>query len=253
MFKILIFGGTTEGRMLAEFCDKNDIEAAVSVTTDRGVELLPRSKNIKILNSKLDAPAIERLMVREKFSLIVDATHPYAFEVTENINSVCERLGVAHFRLVRDMLPSYSDNVFGSVSKLVEFLNENDFANKMILSVLGSRQFSSLTALKNFQERLFIRVLPDENFVDSCVQLGLPRNHILTGIGPFSVEQNCEHIRSCGAEILLTKESGAAGGYLEKIEAAKICGIPVFSVKPPKESGKTFDEIVQIIKNGGVL
>lgn len=252
MFKILIFGGTTEGRKLAEYCDKNGIEATVSVTTDRGAELLPVSKNIKILNSTLDASAMEDLIKNEKFSLVIDATHPYARIATANIAAACERVGLANYRLVRELIPSRSDNVFDTVLDAVSALNENGFADKIVLSVLGSRQFSALTALKNFQKRLFIRVLPDENFVERCAELGLPREHILTGIAPFSVEQNCEHIRACGAQILLTKESGAAGGYLEKIEAARLCGIPVFSVRPPKEHGKSFEEIVQIIKNGGV-
>ena len=42
MSEVLIFGGTTEGRLLAEFCAAKGIRAAVSVTTGYGAELLPR-------------------------------------------------------------------------------------------------------------------------------------------------------------------------------------------------------------------
>ena len=48
MPELLIFGGTTEGRQLAEFCDKKNIPACVCVTTDYGAELLPKSSYIKI-------------------------------------------------------------------------------------------------------------------------------------------------------------------------------------------------------------
>ena len=65
--------------------------------------------------------------------------------------------------------------------------------------------------------------------------------------GPFSVEQNIAHLKLSGAEILVTKESGAAGGFPEKLEAAKLCGVDVIVLKRPVESGNTMDEIKDII------
>lgn len=55
MCRLLIFGGTSEGRELAEFCADNKIDAYISVTTDYGAELLPESDNIKILTGRLDS------------------------------------------------------------------------------------------------------------------------------------------------------------------------------------------------------
>ena len=40
MCKIWIFGGTTEGRLLAEYCSREKIEAWVSVASEYGEELL---------------------------------------------------------------------------------------------------------------------------------------------------------------------------------------------------------------------
>ena len=55
------------------------------------------------------------------------------------------------------------------------------------------------------------------------------------------------HIRKSGAEILITKESGSAGGYPEKAEAAKRLGIELITIKRPEESGYTLSEIKEII------
>ena len=76
----------------------------------------------------------------------------------------------------------------------------------------------------------------------------IPSEHIIAQKGPFSVEQNVEHIRRSGAGILLTKESGAAGGYPEKAEAAKICGIRFITLTRPDEVGYTLSQIQEMLK-----
>ena len=85
MCRILIFGGTTEGRELAEYCAENKIFACVSVTTDYGAELLPKSIYVKPLVGKLEKAEMVKLITENNYSIIIDATHPYAKLATENI------------------------------------------------------------------------------------------------------------------------------------------------------------------------
>ena len=67
MSEVLIFGGTTEGRLLAEFCAAKGIRAAVSVTTDYGAELLPRSDFIRELIGNLDSTQMSLLLKTDDF------------------------------------------------------------------------------------------------------------------------------------------------------------------------------------------
>ena len=67
MSEVLIFGGTTEGRLLAEFCAAKGIRAAVSVTTDYGAELLPRSYFIRELVGNLDSSQMSFLLKTDDF------------------------------------------------------------------------------------------------------------------------------------------------------------------------------------------
>ena len=78
MCKILIFGGTTEGRELADFCGKNKIGAYISVTTDYGAQLIPKSEHITVLTGKTDGGQILDFIKNNGIKLVVDATHPYA-------------------------------------------------------------------------------------------------------------------------------------------------------------------------------
>ena len=97
MCKLLIFGGTTEGRLLAEFCAEHNISADVSVTTDRAAELLPDCECIGILNGKLDRAEMRSLLAGKKYRMAIDATHPYAVEATRNITSACNAAGIRRF------------------------------------------------------------------------------------------------------------------------------------------------------------
>ena len=85
MKQVLIFAGTTEGRRLAECLAAARIPASVCVATEYGETLLPRAEGITHLMGRLDEGQMESLMKKEDFSCVVDATHPYAVAVSENI------------------------------------------------------------------------------------------------------------------------------------------------------------------------
>lgn len=242
MSEILIFGGTTEGRLLAEFCDENEICADVSVTTDYGAELLPESKFVNILNGKLDKTEISALIRSCGYKLIIDATHPYATAATQNIKAACCETDTEYLRLLREKSTDISGKTFADMDRLIGYLNSSE---KRVLSTLGSKELPALTKVKNYRERVCVRVLPADGIEDYCRSLGFTR--IIVGKGPFSEEKNIEHIQKSGAEILVTKESGAAGGFPEKAAAAEKCGAEFAVLLRPAESGSTLVEIEKIL------
>ena len=245
MCRILIFGGTSEGRELAEYCAEKGIFACVSVTTDYGAELLPKSSYIKPLIGKLEKTEMTKLISRKNFSLVIDATHPYAGLATENIRLACEETGAEYFRLIRKREAAAEGKIFDDMSGLIDYLNAG---NERILSTLGSKELPLLSGLNNCFKRVWLRVLPAEGIVDYCKSYGFDENKIIIGKGPFSLEENIAHIKKSGAEILVTKESGAAGGYPEKVMAAKQLGTRLATIKRPEETGFGIDEIKEILR-----
>lgn len=237
MDKILIFAGTTEGRELAEFCAKNCIAADVSTATEYGASLLP--EGIGLLSGRLDAGDICTLLLREQYAAVIDATHPYAREATENIRAACQSAEVPYRRLLRKPLPVNGETV-RSLEEMTALLDQSEGA---VLSTLGSKSVPALTKIRYFRARIWLRLLPSETVSADCVRLGFDPNRLIFAKGPFSTEQNLAHIRQSHATILLTKESGAVGGYPEKAEAAKIAGIRLITLCRPPETGYTYDEI----------
>ena len=113
---ILIFGGTTEGRMLAQaISELHKDRVTVSVATSVGAHELAGIDGIKVIVGRLDEEEMVRLFIQRgsdgendnrpdthvPYDLVVDATHPYAVEVSANIRSAAARTGVRCVRLVR--------------------------------------------------------------------------------------------------------------------------------------------------------
>ena len=97
--KILLFGGTTEGRVLAQKLLALGHAVTVSVATALGAEMLGDFPKDHILTGRLEQPAIAQRL--PDYTLCIDATHPYAVEVTKNIQAACEATGTPLRRLLR--------------------------------------------------------------------------------------------------------------------------------------------------------
>lgn len=243
MSDILIFGGTTEGRELSQFCADNGISADVCVATEYGASILPDSEFLNIMSGRLDCDDMKKLMMNG-YNMVIDATHPFAEEVSKNIRSACDSTENLYYRLLReDVEVTYGIKV-RSMDQLTEFLNKTE---GIILSTLGSKEAEKLTEVRDFRDRIWIRALPDKKVIDLCISLGYDKNKLILDKGPFTVEQNISHIRFCEADIVVTKESGNAGGYKEKSEAARICGTELITIIRPEETGLTKDQIQQLL------
>lgn len=163
--KILLFGGTTEGRVLAEKLSSLGAEVTVSVATRVGEEELAGLTEVQVVTGRLDQPGMEALL--SGFDLCVDATHPYAVRATANIRAACEAAGVPLRRLLRG--PSQAEGVIrvDSCARAAEFLAGTQ---GNILLATGSKELSVFGELE--RERLFARVLPTYEGIAACEGLG---------------------------------------------------------------------------------
>lgn len=237
MNNILIFGGTTEGRELAKFCSNEKIPVTVSTATEYGAELLSGLEYINSISGRLDENQITDYILKNNINLVIDATHPYAVEATENIKKACQKSDIKYLRLIRES-EEISGLSMNSISEVVEYLNQSD---KNALITTGIKNLSEYTKVMHYRERLAVRVINAED----ALNLGFEK--VISGDGHFSVEDNINHIRKYNSEILVTKESGKSGGYPEKAKACRICKTDMVTVKRPAETGYSLDEIKSIL------
>lgn len=249
MSKILIFGGTSEGRQLCEFCIKNNIEAYVSTATVYGAELLPKSNIVTVVSGRKNSLEIAGFIQENNVSLVIDATHPYAFEVSENILTACGKTHCEYIRVKRGESVLHG-NCFDDIDSAVIYL---DGVSGNILFTIGSKELAKFSGISNFSNRSAARVLPSEESVKKCREVSIESGNIIAQQGPFTKSENIAHIQKYNAAYLVTKESGSAGGFEEKAEAAEECGIELVVIRRREENGITVAEAEKLLlerKNG---
>lgn len=259
--KIGIFGGTQEGRLLAEFCRDEDIDFAVSVATAYGEQILENTAiwGGKVHAGRMNAQEMAQWITREAITAVVDATHPFARAVSKEIRSACIITKTEYLRLLREETEEKSSDAFflswvSSFEEAAARLKQELLCSpeKKALLTVGSKELACFAAEKALLPRIFVRVLPSVEAIKTCQDAGFYGKQIIAMQGPFSTELNKALIRTVQASFLVTKESGKTGGFEEKIRAARECGCQVIAIKRPKEHnceedehGKSLEEIKQ--------
>ena len=242
--KILIFAGTSDGRELSyRLAEKYDV--TVSVATEYGRELEESYGNpgrIKVLSGRMAEDEMEKLM--KDYDVCVDATHPYAVDAGENIKRAAQSCGIKLFRLGRKAceIPKEAE-AFDSAAEAAEFLKGK---TGNVLVTTGAKEIKEFVTVG--MDRLTVRILPAEESLRNAKEAGLTEKNILTGVGPFSKEDNIKVIKERDIEYFVTKDGGRAGGFPEKAEACRECGIKMVVIKRPEgRSGMDAGEIIEEI------
>ena len=102
MKNILLFAGTTEGRLLAEFLIHQPVRLHTAVATSYGASLLPSAPSMTVSSHRMNEAQMIDFIQQQHFDLVLDATHPYASEASANISGACTRTQVPYLRILRD-------------------------------------------------------------------------------------------------------------------------------------------------------
>jgi precorrin-6x reductase len=241
--KVLIFGGTTEGRNLSAELSKKGISVTVSVATDYGKNALAVD-GVEIHSDRLTAEGMLDLLKQDNFDCVIDTTHPYAVLATQNICSACRTAGLKYFRLKRPRSPKFPGVTYvPDTLSAVEILKKNN--DKALLTV-GSKELEPFTRIENYAQRFFVRILPMTDSLEKALALGFHGPNIICMQGPFDKEMNIATIKMTSAKFLVTKDSGSAGGFEAKVSAALALGCEVIVIsRPVQEEGQTFDELLE--------
>ena len=241
MSDVLIFGGTTEGRELAIFCDSLRIPTILCVATEYGKEVLPTFKFVKVSDKRLNIDEIISIIEKNNISCVIDATHPYAYEVSKNIAAAISQLEreVKLLKIKREDMDIALNGTleFSSNAEAVSYLLNTD---GNILLTTGSKEIAAFSELSY---RIFPRVLPSVDSINACISAGISSKNIIAMQGPFSKNLNEAIIKEFDCKYLVSKLSGRSGGFEEKIEAAKNTDcIPIIIMPKTEIKGISVEE-----------
>lgn len=249
---ILVLAGTQDGRELTKELLDNNYQIMASVTSDYGKKLL-ESENLIINDHPLDLLELEKTIQDNHINLIVDASHPYAVNISKNAMQICKNLHIKYIRYERATieLPDY-DKIFFAENYQAAANLASKFGKNIFLTT-GSRMlhvFINEATLKN--HTIIARVLPDAKVIEECTNLGFTPKTLIAMQGPFSHELNVELYKKYDANIIITKNSGSIGGTDTKITAAMALDLPIIVINRPKLEYKffatNFDEVLSFVK-----
>ena len=240
MYKVIVFAGTTEGYEISRFLSENQLPVLACVATEYGSKSLQENSCLHVQAGRLDEQQMRDLFFREKPELVLDATHPYAAEVTQNIRKACEETGVSYTRILRTGSEQQNAVYVRDAKEAAEYL-EGTEGN--VLLTTGSKELAVFTSVTDYNKRLFARVLSLPSVIESCQALGFEGRNLIAMQGPFSKELNQAMLEQYQCKYLVTKDSGKAGGFLEKIQAAEALGVTAVIIgRPLAEEGLSLKE-----------
>jgi len=193
-------------------------------------------------------------------SLVLDASPPSSSVKLAPLRQWCEQQVIPYLRLERpetvipDSLLIYPvctwEEALLQLEQRVVTMHQAKGRIVTIFVTTGSYQMGSIVqAAFARYARLVVRVLPEGRLVQKCQDMGISPRNIVAMQGQFSKEINKSLFKFYGADILLTRDSGSAGGTDTKISAALELGVEIVLVKRTKtNAGLTVNNIQELLE-----
>ena len=230
---ILVLAGTQDGREIAAGLREAGYEVIASVVSEYGRELVAQS-GVPVQAAAMDEQELQQFVIQHGIRLMIDATHPYAVNVSRNARQVAANLHIPCLRYERpdSALPIYAKLVLAPDMQRAAEMAVG--LGKTVFLTTGSHSLPLFRAAAAGRDcRLIARVLPQPEVIADCIANGFSPADIIAAQGPFSQELNRELFRAYGADVMVTKNSGAIGGTDAKIAAAIELGLIIVVVQRP--------------------
>lgn len=232
---IFVASGTQDGRGLVQHLLDEGYKVMASVVTSYGKVLLPQHPNLIINDHKLDETAMKNCLQEHHISAFVDATHPYAANVSQTAMNVCKSLNLPYIRYERAVtpLPDYAKlhivKTYEEAAELAMGLGQHIF-----LTTGSNRLDLFAQTAKKYDKHIIARVLPAIASLEICEKAGVLPRDIVAIQGPFSEDLNMALYEKYNSDVVVMKNSGTLGGTETKLTAAIKMNLEIVLIDRPR-------------------
>ena len=215
---ILVFGGTTEGRKAVEVLEEGG--APYFYSTKTGEQDITLQHGVRI-DGALDEAAMMHFCTEHGIRMIVDAAHPFAALLHQTIAKTASALSLPVVRFER---------IYPPCDPAITWIDDYTQIPRDIHSFLATTGVQSISKLKPLEAdgiSIFYRILNRPSSIALALKQGATQAQLCYYDDPNDIPVQ--------ADAILLKESGLSGGFTEKIEAAKACGMRVIAIKRPEQ------------------
>jgi len=230
---ILVIGGTCDALEIACRLYEITSDLVISTATEYGFKTSRKCFPGPIIYGKMDKEDLRQYVMNNRVRFILDASHPYAENISRNVISLCQELGIDYVRFERSMVQGKSSDLilcstYEEAGELADRLPGNIFIS------IGINHVEKLLVKIKDKKRIKVRVLPQSETLAKLESKGLDADHIVALKGPFSEEMNYLLFKETQTSVLICKDSGEQGGTDKKIRAAQRLGMKTIMVARPK-------------------
>lgn len=212
--------------------DEAGFSYTLSVASEVGHQLAgPIGGAIRV--GKLDAQGLTQWLRENNTRQVIDASHPYAALVSANLADACGVLNIPLYRWQRPgLIDAIEHPLLLRATSLAQACALAAPLGPRVLLTTGSKELAHWQAgLPG--KTLLARVLPVSGVLAQCEALGLGVGQIFALCPPFSEAFNMAFYRQCQPDVMITKESGKEGGFMEKVRPCLALNIPCIVLTRP--------------------
>jgi precorrin-6A/cobalt-precorrin-6A reductase len=243
---ILLLGGTTEANTIGDLLKTMHLPFILTVTSDYGVQMAKRHGE-QVIQRTFTEEEMTLFMKGMGIRLLIDSTHPHASVISSLAQRVSKALNCPYMRYERPAsIPIQNEHLSYVETPEAAAILSRRYGKRIFIT--GSKHISLYQRLIGDLE-LFVRVLPSPPVIAEVLAIGIPPDHIVAMKGPFSEALNQALFEAFHIDVLITKESGETGGYLQKVQGAQESGIHTIVIKRPHVTYGAFVHSLEALRS----
>lgn len=239
--QIWLIGGTQESAELARSLLDAQLPCLVSVTTEAARSLYPSSPDLTVWIGRVDATMLPLFLQRNGICAIVDASHPFAVEISQQAIATAAAADIPYLRYERRALSPISEatgpeetgsSPFLCFSRFSDLLATDVLSGQRVLLTIGYRPLAQFQAWQK-KAILFARILPSVPALEAAIAAGFSNDRLIALRPPISADLERALWQHWQISCVVTKASGIPGGEAVKRQIAQELGIPLVTIARP--------------------
>lgn len=247
---IWIIGGTGESAIIVKAISEIAADYVVTVTTPEATRLY--GSQCQIVVGAMDRRAIELFCHHHAIAAIVDASHPFAREISQNAIAISQKLSLPYLRYERATVATSTSITHIELDSFDTLLRGNYLLGQKVLLTVGCKV---LPQFQEWQSRatLFARILPRLDSLQTALNSGFSSDRVIAFRPPVSEAMEKALWQQWKISLVVTKASGKSGGENTKRRVADKLGIPLITISRPKanypQQTSEIEQIVQFVRS----
>ena len=211
------------------------LPCTVTVTTKAAEALYYQSPKLRLLVGRLAANQLGQFLQQQQITAILDASHPYAVEISQMAIQAAAKQQIPYLRFER--LPvkaqAIKDSQVICFDSFDTLLAGNYLHQQRVLLTIGCQ---ALPLFRSWQDKstLFARILPAIASIETALAAGFSSERIIALRPPVAAELEKVLWRHWDISLVVTKASGVVGGEEVKRKVAAELGIPLIVIERPR-------------------